>query len=71
MRAFACGARRIGGRQGHAPACADGGGGERLWRAAATTYGREAWRQEVRIRPVADGVDGAPNGIKRAKMVVV
>jgi hypothetical protein len=23
------------------------------------------------IRPFADGVDGAPNGIKRAKMVVV
>ena len=22
-------------------------------------------------RPIADGVDGAPNGIKRAKMVVV
>src|SRR5271166_5616129 len=23
------------------------------------------------VRPIADGVDGAPNGIKRAKMVVV
>ena len=28
-------------------------------------------RGDVSNRPFADGVDGAPNGIKRAKMVVV
>ena len=35
------------------------------WRVTCRAYGA------VYIRPFADGVDGAPGGIKRAKMVVV
>jgi hypothetical protein len=41
-----------------------------MMREAGLSGKAEGWAGLV-PRPFADGVDGAPNGIKRAKMVVV